>query len=149
MRPLLRVLGGLTPGGSTDVRAAATDALARPGLPGMTVVVSDLLSPSWRAAIDRLPARGGDSAVVHVLARQELEPELIGDLDVEDAESGERVAVSLAADSLKKYASATQHWLDGVTAHCRSRGVGYTRVLADADLETVLFTGWREEGLIR
>lgn len=147
--PMLRILGELQAGGETDVRAAATDALASPGVPGMTVIVSDLLSPSWESAIDRLPSRGGDSAVVHVLAREEIDPELMGDLDVEDAESGDRVAVSLATDSLKKYAAATQTWLDRVAARCRSRGVAYTRVLADADLETVLFTGWREEGLVR
>ncbi len=147
--PMLHLLGGLTPGGTTDVRAAANDALARPGPPGMTVVVSDLLSPSWESAIDRLPSRGGDSAVVHVLAREEIDPELMGDLDVEDAESGDRVAVSLATDSLKRYRAATQTWLDRVAARCRNRDVAYTRVLADADIETVLFTGWREEGLIR
>lgn len=149
VEPMLRLLGGLEADGGTDVRSAAADALARPGVPGTTVVVSDLLSPTWEAAIDRLPSRGGDSAVVHVLAREELEPAMMGDLDLEDTESGAQVAVSLAADSLKKYTAATQRWLDRVAARCRSRGVAYTRVLADAEIETVLFSGWRAEGLLR
>ena len=115
----------------------------------MTVLVSDLLSSSWESAIDRLPSRGGDSAVVHVLAGEELEPDLAGDLALEDSESGEQVPVSLATDSLKNYAATTRLWLDRVQSRCATRGVAYTRVMADAEVESVLFTGWRAEGLVR
>ncbi len=88
-------------------------------------------------------------AVVHVVARDELEPDLFGDLELEDAETGEQIAVSLSASARARYVEATTAWLDGVAARCRRRGVAYSRVLADDDVADVLFRGWQREGLLR
>ncbi len=123
--------------------------LARRGPPGLTVVLSDLLTPSWPAVLDRLPARGGDVAVVHVLAAEELHPELAGDLDLVDAETDERRAVSLSTDVLREFRQSTDAWLADVEGRCTERGVTYSRVLAGDDVEQVLFRTWRRQGLIR
>ena len=146
---LFRTLEHLTPSGITDLRSAAGDVLARPGPAGSTVVISDLLTPSWEAAIDRLPARGGDVTVLHVLAQEELDPTLIGDLDVVDAESGDRVAVSLSLDTVREYREVVERWLVEAASRCRSRGASYLRVMADEPIEDVLLRGWREQGLVR
>jgi uncharacterized protein (DUF58 family) len=146
---LFNSLSALAPDGGTDLDAAAADVIARSGPPGVTVVVSDLLSPTWETALDRLPARGGEIAIIHVLASEEIDPTMIGDLEIEDAETGEQVAVSLAADTIRKYREETAAWLERVAGRCHRRGIAYSRVLADADLETVLFRGWRNEGLLR
>ena len=142
-------LSTLVADGGTDLRAAASDVLARPGPIGVTVVVSDLLTPTWEAAIDRLPARGGETVVLHVLAREEIEPDLVGDLEVVDAESGQVVPVSLSPDSLRDYRAVVQRWLDDAAARCRSRGAAYVRVMADDPIEDVLLRGWREQGVVR
>ncbi len=147
--PLLTTLAGLDASGGSDLDAAAGQVLAHTGPPGVTVLFSDLMSPSWETAIERLPARGGEVAVVHVVARAELEPELFGDLELEDAETGEQIAVSLSSAARQRYVEATAAWLDGVAARCRRRGVAYSRVLADDDIADVLFRGWQREGLLR
>ena len=147
--PLLDALARLEASGGSDLDAAAGQVLAHTGPPGITVLFSDLMSPSWESAIERLPARGGDVAVVHVVARDELEPDLFGDLELEDAETGEQIAVSLSASARARYVEATTAWLDGVAARCRRRGVAYSRVLADDDVADVLFRGWQREGLLR
>ena len=53
-----------------DSPHAVSDLLARPGPRGLTVVLSDLLTPEWDDGLERLPARGDDVAVVHVLDRR-------------------------------------------------------------------------------
>lgn len=146
---LLDSLSTLSAAGLSDLDTATAEALARPGLPGMTVVVSDLLTASWESAIDRLPSRGGEMAVVHVLADEELHPTLSGDLDIADAETDAHLAVSLSHDALSRYAAATEDWLARVAARCHARGASYTRVLASDDVETVLFRHWRDVGLLR
>ena len=115
----------------------------------MTVVISDLLTPSWEDAIDRLPARGGDVSVLHVLAAEELNPTDVGDLDVVDSESGERVPVSLSVDSVRSYRDVVDRWLVEAAARCRSRGATYQRVMADEPIEDVVLRGWREHGVVR
>jgi uncharacterized protein (DUF58 family) len=146
---LFRTLETIEPAGPTDLRSAAGDLLARPGPAGMTVVVSDLLTASWEPAIDRLPARGGDVTVLHVLADEELAPTLIGDVDVVDAENGEHVSVSLSHDSVRTYEAVVQRWLLEASSRCRSRGAAYQRVLADEPIDDVLLKGWRETGVVR
>ncbi|MEZ5229436.1 MAG: VWA domain-containing protein [Acidimicrobiales bacterium] len=79
--------------GTTGFAAAADRVLTQPGPPGLTVVISDLLTPEWDAGIARLPARRGEF-VVHLLDRTDLDPDLTGDLELVDAETGERLEVS-------------------------------------------------------
>jgi uncharacterized protein (DUF58 family) len=146
---LFNTLQQLQPAGLTDLRSAAGDLLARPGPAGSTIVISDLLTPSWEPAIDRLPARGGDVTVLHVLAREEVSPSLIGDLDVVDAESGEQVSVSLSVDTLKTFTAVVDRWLLEAAARCRSRGAAYQRVMADESIDDVVLRGWREAGVVR
>src|SRR5262249_46183260 len=111
-------LEGLEATGTTDFAAAASPLLARPGPPGLTVVVSDLLTPEWEAAITRLPARGADVIVVHVLSPREVRPDLVGDVELVDRETGAKVAVSLAPDTVDRYADAVDAWLERVQARC-------------------------------
>jgi len=148
-RPLFTMLAGLEAAGPTDLAGAAGDVLARPGPAGVTVVVSDLLSDSWDRAIDRLVARGGETTVLHVMADEELHPDLRGDLEMVDAETGADVAVSLSAAGLADYETAVAQWLDETAAHCRSRGATYVRVLAGTPIEDVLLRAWRDSGVVR
>lgn len=146
---LLRLLGELDAGGDTRFARAVGDLLARPGPPGLTVVLSDLMTPEWADGLTRLPARGGDVTVVHVLDRDELHPALRGDLDLVDAESGEVVPVSLAPEQVAAYEAAARAWADGVAARARHAGATYVRVLADEPIEPLLLGAWREAGVLR
>src|SRR6266540_4070557 len=89
-------------------------------------------------AIERLPARGGDVTVVHVLDREELHPTLAGDLDLVDRETGAVVAVSLAHETVARYEREAQAWADGVAARCARAGAAYARVLSTDDIEPLL-----------
>ncbi|HET9442900.1 MAG TPA: DUF58 domain-containing protein [Acidimicrobiales bacterium] len=142
-------LAGLRAGGRTDVAAAASDLLARRGPPGLTALISDLLTPEWQAALARLPARGGDVVVLHVLGAEDLRPSLEGDVELVDVESGRRVPVSLGADVVAGYRRAVLAWADGVADRCHRAGLGYVRVMADDDVESVLVGHWRDAGVLR
>ncbi|MGH8993212.1 MAG: DUF58 domain-containing protein [Acidimicrobiia bacterium] len=146
---LFRHLAGLRAEGTTPLVAAATHLLARPGPPGLTVVCSDLLTPEWDTGLSRLPARGGDVVVVHVLSDEDLHPELIGDLELVDAEGAGRVAVSCSPETVAAYAKAAGAWADEVAGRCRSAGAAYVRVGAGDDLEPLLLGGWRQSGVLR
>jgi uncharacterized protein (DUF58 family) len=150
---LFEHLGRLEAKGETRFAQAAAHLLAQPGPPGLTVLVSDLLTPEWEKGISRLPARGGDLLVVHVLAPQDLDPELdpdlAGDLELVDREDGRRLAVSLSAETVARYRATTEAWVADVAARCRRAGASYLRLRAGDDLERLLLTGWREAGILR
>ena len=146
-------LGGLEPAGVTAFAASVSHFLARPGPPGLTVVVSDLLTPEWGAALRKLPSRGADLVVVHVLAAEDLNPrvrgDLMGDLELVDGETGELVLVSASDSVLQRYSQGAQDWADEVRAHCRRAGAAYVRVGADDSIEAVLLKSWRSSGVLR
>jgi uncharacterized protein (DUF58 family) len=142
-------LEALAPGGETRFVAAARDLLARPGPPGLTVLISDLLTTEWDDGVTRLPGRGGDLTVVHVLAAEEVRPNLVGDLDLVDRETGARVPVSLSPDALRRYERLALAWADRVALRCRQMGAAYVRVLDDDELEPLLLGGWRAAGVLR
>jgi uncharacterized protein (DUF58 family) len=146
---LFRDLEALVPSGATPLVAAATHLLARPGRSGLTVVCSDLLTPEWEAGLARLPARGGDVVVVHVLAPEDLRPEFVGDLELVDAEGAGRLSVSCSPETLAAYHRAAEAWADDVAGRCRAAGAAYIRVGSAVDLEPLLLGGWRQAGVLR
>ncbi|MEZ5379228.1 MAG: DUF58 domain-containing protein [Acidimicrobiales bacterium] len=135
--------------GTTGFAAAADRVLTQPGPPGLTVVISDLLTPEWDAGIARLPARRGEFVVVHLLDRTDLDPDLTGDLELVDAETGERLEVSLSAKALEDYRSLASGWADDVAQRVRATGGAYLRTFTDDDLESVLLGRARDAGVLR
>ena len=122
-------LESLEASGAGSLPKVAADVLGRSRTSGITVLCSDLLEPDWDAAINRLPARGAELIVVHVLGTGELDPPQMGDVDLVDSETGERIAVSLIDSTLTSYRSRLDAWLDDVSASARRLGAAY--VLAD------------------
>lgn len=142
-------LARLEPGGDTRFAAAVAHLLARPGPPGMTVVISDLLTPDWELGLSRLPVRGGDVVVVHVLAEEDLHPAPAGDVELVDVEHGGRVAVTLSTETVRAYESVAARWAEGVALRCHRAGAGYVRVMAGEDVEPLVLGAWRRAGVLR
>ncbi|MFV0524289.1 MAG: DUF58 domain-containing protein [Acidimicrobiales bacterium] len=142
-------LRSLEAGGGTPLVAAADRVLAHPGPPGLTIVFSDLLTPEWDEGLRRLPARRGDLVVVHVLAATDLDPDLSGDLELVDAETGARVEVSLSSSVLDDYRRLAARWVDDVAARVRSVDGAVVRVMADDDVERVILGRARDAGVVR
>lgn len=135
--------------GATALAARSRDIAARSTRSGVTVLISDLLSEDWPTAVDRFSAAGGDTTVIHVVAGEELEPDLHGDLEIVDVESGATVPASLSPAMLAEYRRNVDQWLTSVAAHCRRRGATYVRVLADTPAHEVLVRAWLENGVLR
>ena len=135
--------------GEGSLSRTATELLVRQRGPGLTVVLSDLLEPDWDRALTRFPARGSELAVMHVLGASELEPRALGDVDLVDQETGERVPQSLTETYLHDYASRLRSWLDEVEDACRRLGAGYVMVDSRQRLESVLLGELHKSSVVR
>lgn len=136
-------------GGPTPFTRAAGALLARPGPPGMTVVLSDLMTEDWRPAVDRLRSRGADLVIGHVLAPEETDPDLVGDFDLFDRESGEFAPVSLSPAAVADYRTRLDEWQTQIQQRAAQVGATYIRVRVDDDVEQMLLTNWRRQGVLR
>lgn len=146
---LFDYLADLSAGGETPFAAAADRVLGQPGPPGLTVVFSDLLTPEWETGISRLPARRGEFVVVHVLEPTDLDPDVTGDVELVDVETGARVEVSLSASVLDDYRQLAHRWSEDVAGRVRANGGRYLRVLTSDDLEQILLGRARDTGVLR
>jgi uncharacterized protein (DUF58 family) len=139
---------GLDAVGVTPFAEAAAHLLGQGGLPGLTVVVSDLLTTEWRTLV-QLRASGSDVTVVHILCEEDLEPDFSGDLELIDRELGESLPVSITDDVANAYRERVRAWRADVMSAAAAAGASYHVVDARDDLETLLLQTWRSNGVLR
>jgi len=141
-------LESLEAAGTGQLPKVAADVLGRSRTAGMTVLCSDLLEPEWDVALNRLPARGAELIVVHVLGVGELNPPKMGDVDLIDSETGERVAVSLIDSTLDSYRARLDEWLESVAASARRLGAAYVLADTGTPLRDELLGGLRRSEVV-
>lgn len=134
--------------GSTPFAEAAAHLLSRSGLPGLTVLLSDLLTAEWPSLV-RLRSSGSDVNIVHILCEEDLEPDFTGDLELVDRELGERLTVTVTDDVAQSYRERVEAWRVEVASTARGTGASYVPVDSRDDVETLLLQTWRESGILR
>ena len=134
--------------GLTPFAEAAGHLLSQPGLPGVTIVLSDLLTPQWRSLMS-LSSSGSDVMIIHILCEEDLDPGYSGDLELVDREDGDRLTVSVTDEVADDYRNRVGSWREEVRHWTRSNGSLYTAVDARDDIESILLESWREAGLLR
>ncbi len=136
---LLRSLGALEAAGPLDLARAIDGALRQSHRPGLLAVFSDFFDGGpVLAALARARAAGHDLALVQVLAREEVEPQLEGDLLLVDAETDATVEVTADAAALEAYARRLAGLCDELRAFALRQGAPYLRDVAGEPLEDVM-----------
>ncbi len=141
-------LAGLRAEGQGSLVRTAADLLTRSGPSGLTVLISDLLDDGWEQALTRLPGRGADLAVVQVLGPSELDPQVAGDVDLVDIETGRRMPMSLTEAAIERYEQRRDAWLDRIATRVAGLNAGYVLVPADSDLRQTLLGSLRSGGVV-
>jgi uncharacterized protein (DUF58 family) len=138
---LIEFLSRVQAGGSTGVGAGLLDYALRSRERGLALVISDLLDPAgYESGLRALAERRFDVHVVHVLAPEEIAPSFGGDLRLIDSESGDICELTLDGEALRAYRRRLQAFLDGAEAFCRSREIGYRRVVTDTPVEDFMLS---------
>jgi len=148
--PLLRFLGEQEATGDTDLNGALHSYAFAARRPGLAVLVSDLFSPGgYQDGLSTLLARGYEVILLHVLAPEEADPCLAGDLKLVDVESGHEQAVSIDAGMRALYRQRLEAWQDEHNRWCGQRGAAYVPVVTDTPFDELILYHLRRRGLIR
>jgi uncharacterized protein (DUF58 family) len=117
---------------------------------GIVVLLSDLMDKQgYEPALRYLASRQMDVYVVQVLAAEEIEPELAGDLRLVDCEDADEAEVTVSAPLLKRYKQTLAAFIDGARQYCTRRGMGHALVRNDVAVEDVVFGYLRRRGLVK
>ncbi|HEY3068560.1 MAG TPA: DUF58 domain-containing protein [Methylomirabilota bacterium] len=133
---LVDFLANVQPGGRTSLNAGLANYAMRARDAGVAVVMSDLLDPDgYEAGLRALLERRFDIHVVHLLAPDEMNPEFAGDLRLVDSETGELRELSVDGDALRAYRRRLHEFLERLETFCRTKEIGYHRVITDTPVE--------------
>lgn len=117
---------------------------------GVLVLITDLMDKNgYDEALRYLTARRMDTYVVHVLSREELRPDLHGDLQLLDCEDDEAIEVTVGDPLLKAYDRTLRAFLAEAREFCTRRGLNYLFVDNGASVERVVVDMLRRQGLVR
>jgi uncharacterized protein (DUF58 family) len=150
---MYRVVGyldGLQADGSSDLTAAAKSFAIKHAGKGIVVVISDFMDKRGYAdALRYLLARNMDIYVVHVLSREEVEPELVGDLKLVDAEDDDIAEITISAPLLKRYKDNLNGFVGGLKEWCTKRGITYIFTTNQNPFDKLILNYLRERGLVK
>lgn len=147
---VVKYLEELEASGGSDLKAACKQfAIKHPGK-GIVVVVSDFLDKGgYEDALRYLLARNMDIYVIHVLGREEVEPELVGDLRLIDAEDDDFAEVTVSAPLLKRYKDTLNTFVGGLKEWCVKRGIAYIFTTNHQPFDKLILNYLRERGLVK
>lgn len=150
---LMRLLAFLEPqtcDGTTDLNQMLRDYTLAARRPGLTFLISDLFSPAgFETGLNQLQSRGYELTLVHLLAPDELEPPLAGDLRLIDIETDFGQDVSLDAGLRELYRRRLQAWQNEIQLLCGKRGIRYVPVSTAYPWDELVLLDFRKAGIVK
>lgn len=136
-------------GPGPDPRRSLQAYAGNAGLRGPLLLLSDLMDDGWTEGLGVLASRGFEVTVVHLLAPEELDPELEGDFKLLDSESGAGVEITADYVLVERYKQGLRDWQAELRRYCQARGIHYLPLSTAVPLEELLFKWLRAKGVLR
>jgi len=150
---MYRVVGyldKLAANGASDLTAAVKSFAIKHSGKGVVVIISDFLDKrGYEPALRYLLARNMDIYVVHVLSREEVDPEIVGDLRLVDAEDDDIAEITVSAPLLRRYKENLNAFVGGMKEWCTRRGITYIFTTNQNPFDKLILNYLRERGLVR
>jgi uncharacterized protein (DUF58 family) len=150
MYRVVQYLDQLEASGASNLAAAAKSFAIKHTGKGVVVVISDFLDKrGYQDALRYLLARNLDIYVIHVLSREEVEPEIVGDLRLVDAEDDDEAEITVSAPLLKRYKDNLNAFVGSLKDWCTKRGITYIFTTNQNPFDKLVLNYLRERGLVR
>jgi uncharacterized protein (DUF58 family) len=147
---LLRFLESVAPGGATELDAALRSYALSAKRPGLVFLISDLFAPDgYQDGLAQFQGRGYEVTVLHVLAPEELDPQLAGDLRLIDSETGAPQDITLDGGLRDRYRARVRQWRDDIEAHALKRRINYLPISTATAWDELVLYQLRKRGLVK
>lgn len=146
---IFHFLEGLEPQGRTELSRALESFVHQTKRRGVAVVISDFYDPDgYEEGLNLLRYHRFEPTVLQVWSAREAKPDVRGDVEIVDVESGEVRQVTVTERALREYERAHQALCDGLEAFCSTRGMGYFRADTAVPFDELVLRMFREGGLL-
>jgi uncharacterized protein (DUF58 family) len=146
---VLDFLRGARAQGRTATAQAMQAFVHRSKRRGLAVVVSDLYDPAYEEGLNFLRFHRFDPYVIHLADPAEARPQLKGDVELVDAETGALRTVTVTPRVLARYERAHDAWLRRAEEFARAHAVPYFRAPTDVPFEELVLRIFRAGGFVK
>jgi uncharacterized protein (DUF58 family) len=147
---LLERLEGIQSGDGVSLATGVKNFCLRNAGKGIVVLISDLMDKEgYETALRYLMSQRFDIYVIHVLSKEELEPDIQGDLRLVDCEDDDVAEISTSAPLLKKYKETLAAFVGGAQEFCNRRGITYMLANNQTGVSDLVTKYLRGRGLVR
>jgi uncharacterized protein (DUF58 family) len=147
---MLAWLDDLPPGENVPLVEGVKNFCLRNSGKGILVLISDLMDKQgYESALRYLLAQQLDVYVVHVLAAEELNPELTGDLKLVDCEDADVAEITVSRPLMERYRRTVASFIDGAREFCTRRGMNYLMTNTERPVDELVLNYLRRRGLVR
>lgn len=116
---------------------------------GISIIISDfLVEENISEIIKYLRYKNQQVILVHILSKEELKPELQGQIRLIDSETGEYKNLTASAALLKQYEKKVNMFIDGLKEECTKHGASYVQLCSEDTIEKIIFNDFRISGII-
>ncbi len=117
---------------------------------GVVLLITDLMDKAgYESALRMLVGRRMDVFLLHLLAPEELDPPLSGDIKLVDVEDGDLAEITVSRILLKRYRETLASFIEQAKTFCARRGVTYLRLRSDEPVDRMVTSYLRTHGVVR
>jgi uncharacterized protein (DUF58 family) len=143
-------LEGLEAGENVTLAQGIKNFSLRSSGKGILVLLTDLMDKSgYESALRLLLAQQMDVYVIHILAPEEMDPEVKGDLKLVDSEDADVAEITVSRPLLRRYQQTLAAFIDGARTFCTRRGMTYMLANTSVPVEELVTKYLRQRGLVR
>ena len=147
---MLQYVETLEPGLNVPLAAGVKDFCLQNSGKGILVLISDLLDKTgYESALRFLLAQDLDVYVIHLLAPEELEPDIKGDLRLVDCEDRDIAEITVSRPLLDRYRRTLAAFIDGAREFCTRRGINYLMTSTRTPVDQLVSSYLRQRGLVK
>jgi len=145
---ILRFLEGLkTSGSRTDLARVVRGLVNRAQRTGLVIIISDLFDQDgFKQGVDLLRHRRFEPHVVQLHTEEEANPKMLGDIELQEVETGDLRKLTITERKLKQYAELFQGFLREIDTYCRTYSLSNTRTTIDLPFDELILRMMRAAG---
>ena len=136
--------------GETHLEPSLKSYVLRSRAKGVAVLISDFFDEDgFEQSLRRLMQTGSDCYVIHVLSRDEIDPDVSGDLKLLDCETKGFTEISVSPALLKRYKDNVAGFSEAIRKFCLARGITYIFASSDTPFEQLTLDVLRGGGMFK
>jgi uncharacterized protein (DUF58 family) len=136
--------------GTTDTKTTANSFVHQNKRRGLAFVISDFYDPkNYQEGLNYLRYNKYDVVAIHVFDPTEATPDLSGDLEIVDCETGEARPVTITSGVLEAYKKEHAKYLNEVKDFCKKNQMQYTQAPTTTPFDELILKIFREGGLVQ